>query len=473
MLKLAVAAAAVLSAAVLLNLGRGSTSRVGPPPPTPLHHQETVAAATDLPDPVSSLRSEPVTASPQTAAPEAVPAPLSASPGPAQTPLPGATSDPAAWAELPAEDTAPVFPSPVKGVWVHVLDDTLLTRRSIDTMLDDVAAAGGNTVVVEVARRYDAYYDSAFLPRAGDEGFEPGLDVLATIAEGARERGLSVHAWFTAMPLWTPETAKNPNAVNWTYAEHGPDAAAADTWVTLNEEGEPGEYLDPGHPAVQDLVVATAAELATYDIDAVHLDYLRYPGVEYGYNPTALRRFFAETGRSDIPDPNDVQFSDWRRQQTTAILHRVRDAVTAVNPAVGVSAALVAWGEGPNAARPFQATAAYATVFQPWNEWLADGLLDVAMPMLYFADGEHAAYHGDWLAYVADLRTATGVVTAPGQGSWLNDIDGSVRQLQHAAPMVDGEVLFSYQQTTAGEESQALLDVLKQGLWATTAPAES
>lgn len=332
-------------------------------------------------------------------------------------------------------------------------------------MLDTVAAAGGNTVVVEVARRYDAYYNSGFLDRGNDPGFEAGLDVLAEVAAGARARGLSVHAWFTAMPAWQPETANAPEPWNWTYREHGLPAPEEQRWLTRNAAGEWGEYLDPGHPDVQNLVVATAAELAAYDIDAVHVDYLRYPGAEWGYNPVALGRFQADTGRTDIPAPTDPQFSDWRRQQTTDIARRMREAVQQVNPAVGVSAALIAWGDGPVNGRSFESTPAYNQVMQPWQQWMADGLVDVAMPMLYFRESRHAAFYRNWMSYVAGLRAATGVTTAPGQGSWLNPIDQSITQLGAAAPFVDGEVLFSYQETATGQGPNALLDALSTSLW--------
>lgn len=399
--------------------------------------------------------------------PVPLPAPL---PGPSQIPEPTATAlaEPTGdFAQPPAVGpVGPVFPSRIRGVWVHVLDDVLLSTASITRMLDTVVAGGGNTVVVEVARRYDAYYASQFLPRAGDLEFEPGLDVLAEVAAGARQRGLSVHAWFTALPAWTPETAKNPEAtVNWITAQHGRDAGPADTWLTYDAAGEPGDYLDPGNPAVQDLVVATAAELAAYDIDAVHLDYLRYPGVDYGYNPTALARFQSETGRTDVPAPTDPQFSDWRRQQTTDILRRVHDTVRGVNPNIGISAALIAWGNGPIDGRSFESTPAYSVVYQPWNQWLAAGLIDVAMPMLYFRESQHADFHRNWMSYVAGLRNATGVLTAPGQGSWLNQIDQSLTQIGEAAPYVDGEVLFSYQETATGQGPEALLGALAQTLW--------
>ncbi|MEE8600953.1 glycoside hydrolase family 10 protein [Euzebya tangerina] len=361
----------------------------------------------------------------------------------------------------------PTFPARIQGVWVHVLDDVLLTRGSITGMLDRVVAGGGNTVVVEVGRRYDVYYDSGFLPRAGDLGFEPGLDVLAEVASQARDRGISVHAWYTAMPAWTPETAKNPDAEpNWTFTQHGRDAAPEDTWLTFNQAGEPSDFLDPGHPAVQDLVVATAAELARYDIDAVHLDYLRYPGAEYGYNPTALGRFQAETGRTDIPAPDDPEFSDWRRAQTTLILQRVNQVIDVTNPEVGVSAALIAWGDGPIDGRPFESTPAFSQVYQPWHQWMAGDLVDVAMPMLYFRESRHAAFHRNWMSYVAGIRNATGVTTAPGQGSWLNTPEESVLQLTAAQPFVDGEVLFSYQETAVDTGPEGLLGgALARSVW--------
>ncbi len=409
-------------------------------------------------------------AAPQPQATVTEPAPPSATPDPAPAVATASPTPQPTTAEL-AQATAvpasgPTFPSRIKGVWVHVLDSVLLSRGSIAQMLDTVVAGGGNTVVVEVGRRYDAYYSSSFLPRGNDPGFEPGLDVLAEVAAGARARGLSVHAWYTAMPAWTPETAANPSPLNWTFVQHGRDAAPADTWVTYTSAGAPTDFLDPGHPAVQDLVVATAAELAAYDVDAVHLDYLRYPGADAGYNPTALARFQAETGRADVPSPEDPQFGDWRRAQTTDILRRVRAAVQQVDPTVGVSAALIAWGNGPVEGRAFESTPAYVQVFQPWPQWMAEGLIDVAMPMLYFRESRHAHYHRNWMSYVAGLRQATGVMTAPGQGSWLNAVDQSLLQIGEAAPFVDGEVLFSYQETAAGQGPDALLGALGQTHWA-------
>jgi hypothetical protein len=69
------------------------------------------------------------------------------------------------------------------------------------------------------------------------------------------------------------------------------------------------------------------------------------------------------------------------------------------------------------------------------------------------------------MSYVAGVRQATGVLTAPGQGSWLNAVDQSLVQIGEAAPFVDGEVLFSYQETATGQGPEALLGALGQTLW--------
>ena len=407
-----------------------------------------------------------------------VPVPtLAAEPGGQEAvvpPLPVPTTT-AAPAPAPPVAAGPGLVAPIRGVWVHVLDATLLSAGSIEVMLDRVVAAGGNTVVVEVARRHDAYYASAILRRGPDPAFEPGLDVLAAVSAGARRRGLAVHAWYTAMPMWQPPAASSPDSAvpaatptppNWVYTQHGPEAPEADRWVSRSVTGEWGAYLDPAVPAAQDLVVAIAAELAAYDIDAVHLDYLRYAGAEWGYNPVALQRFAAETGRTDVPAPDDLQWSDWRRAQTTTILQRIREAVHAVNPAVGVSAALIAWGDGPAGGRTFADTAAYRDVLQPWEQWTLSGLLDVAMPMLYFREDRHASYHRNWLAYASALAAAGDVLVAPGQGSWLNTVEQSTVQLSTAEPVTDGTVLFSYQLNAAEGPPDALLSALGSSLWA-------
>src|SRR5204863_27476 len=76
-----------------------------------------------------------------------------------------------------------------------------------------------------------------------------------------------------------------------------------------------------------------------YDVDGINLDRIRYPDgnlgtnvPSWGYNPTAIARFRAETGRTDMPANTDPQWTEWRRDQVTAIVRRSYPESTALRP---------------------------------------------------------------------------------------------------------------------------------------------
>jgi uncharacterized lipoprotein YddW (UPF0748 family) len=364
-------------------------------------------------------------------------------------------------------------PTQLRGVWIHLFDDTLKTRQGIDEMLDLVAAANLNTVVVEVVRRHDAYYPSDVLPRTPDPALEPDLDLLDRVVTGAHDRGLEVHAWAPVAPAYhrVYDGLELPSGHVW--REHGP--RSSDPWVSFDVDGRPGEYLDLAVPGVQDLVAATFAEIAErYPVDAVHHDYVRYDGRRMGYNPIALERFRAETGRSGRPAPDDAEWSAWRRAQATALAERIADAVREANPDVAISMAANTMGASPASAGGYEATRTWSDVFQDWPSWLADGVVDVVMPMHYFREGDDrfAQWYREWVAFTAGVaegcreRRETGCVAAIGVGAWLNTPEHSLAQLGVATDRTDGWVLFSYQQTADREPHDALLRTLRAGPYA-------
>ena len=53
-----------------------------------------------------------------------------------------------------------------------------------------------------------------------------------------------------------------------------------------------GLYLSPGHPNVNKYLIRVFKELVqNYDIDGLHLDYVRYHDSDYGKNPYAIANF--------------------------------------------------------------------------------------------------------------------------------------------------------------------------------------
>jgi uncharacterized lipoprotein YddW (UPF0748 family) len=190
-------------------------------------------------------------------------------------------------------------------------------------------------------------------------------------------------------------------------------------------------YLDPGHPDVVDYTVAVYAELATrYDLDGVHLDRVRYPWQNYGYNPTALARFQAATGRTDQPKAGDTEWLQWRRDQLTALVRRVYLTTTAINPRLRVSAALSAAGGPPSGSAPWEGRTPYTHHLQDWRSWLEEGIIDLGLPMIYRDEDTAATSFDGWTNWAKDHQGNRGTVL--GTGLYLNAAQDSLSQWQRA-----------------------------------------
>lgn len=395
------------------------------------------------------------------------------------SPTATATATPSAPADSPTDATSPP-PSPppeaegpaeLRAVWIHLFDDTLKSPASIDRMLDRVADANFNTVIAEVVRRQDAYYESDVLPRTTDPALAEGFDALAHLVEGAHARGLELEAWIPLMPAYHHVYDDLPAPDGWVWTEHGTDAPEAQRWVTRYSDGTWDDHLDPALPAVRDHVAAVAAELArNYDVDAIHLDYLRYVEGDTGYHPEVLDRYRADTGASGVPASDDPRWSAWRRQEVKEMVRQVREAVRGADADMPVTAAVVAAGEGPAAVGGFERTRPYVRFHQDWVGMVEEGLLDAIYPMNYFDEQVYGNWFDQWITFQEELAASTDVLVAGGQAGYLNRPEGSLSQLRRISEGLDGAVLYSFQQTAQDGPLDVLFDLVPEELWRERAP---
>jgi uncharacterized lipoprotein YddW (UPF0748 family) len=199
---------------------------------------------------------------------------------------------------LPARAAAPPF----RGLWVPRWG--LTDPAWVDRMVDDAARAGFTDLFVQVDGRGEAYYRSELLPPA--EGLD-GYDPLAAILKLGHARGLQIHAWINAftvgLPGRTPPSALHPLNAHPDWVTHDAKGQSLLGWAPDRAQRNlVGYFLDPGLRPVQDFVAAVVAEVAErYPVDGIHLDYIRYPGTEFGYHPS-VRAEFAERYGSDPLD---------------------------------------------------------------------------------------------------------------------------------------------------------------------------
>jgi len=315
-----------------------------------------------------------------------------------------------------------------RALWVDAYHPGAKSQAEIDELVETLQAGNFNAVVVQVRRRGTTYYPSTIDPWADDA--DRSFNALAYLIQRAHAAGIEVHAWAPTLTIWEDLAAAPPGGH--AFAQHGLGSEGRDYWLMTGDAGQErtGDglyYLDPGHPDVVDYLASVYAELATgYDLDGLHLDRVRYPGGAWGYNPTSLVRFQAQTGRPGRPDPQDPQWLQWRRDQVTALVRRIYLTVTAANPQLRVSAALSAAGAPPGGEADWPSTVPYTQHLQDWPGWLAEGIVDLALPMTYRDQDLRAAEFDGWLAWEKDLAHSRSVVV--GTGLYLNSVENSMAQ---------------------------------------------
>ena len=354
----------------------------------------------------------------------------------------------------------------VRGLWV--VRYSLASPASVRAVVDRASRAGFNTLIVQVRGRGDAFYTSALEPRGEALARQPAsFDPLAEVIRAAHARGMGVHAWMNVnLVTDLTEVPTDPRHVADAHPEalmvpreiahellgmspHDPRyAARLLAWSKKNKDRVEGIYAGPWSPPVRDRVAAVAADLAErYDLDGIHLDYIRYPGVDFDYSAGALAAFRTwalprvdSDRRRRLDQASDRDPLTWadslpdlwrsfRRDQITTLVERVQLTVKAKRPWVILSAAV--FPDTVDAGRDRG---------QDWPTWAREGLVDALAPMAYGADDRR--FH-DQMAQVMAAAPHTEVWA--GIGSYLTGLDGTLSKIAIARGLgTRGVLLFSY-----------------------------
>ncbi len=333
----------------------------------------------------------------------------------------------------------------LRGWWVDAFHPGFKNPAEVRQLVADARRGHFNALFVQVRKRGDAYYHSTLEPAANDiaPGYDPLADLLLQAHSG--EPRLEIHAWVVVYPVWN-DLQQPPSAANHVARAH-PD------WLTQSFAGEtwdgPTQALDPGHPAVQQHLFDVVMDLVThYDLDGVQLDYVRYGGIQWGYNLAAVRRFNERFGHEGRPAPAEPQWLQFRRDQVTALVRKVYLHAIERKPRLTVSAATICFAPGITNLTDWPASSAYADKLQDWRAWMEEGILDLNVAMAYFAQPINAGAWNRWSRTVKLLRGSRHA--ALGVGTYLNSLADSIAQLRTsraAGPggvQADGVVCYSY-----------------------------
>lgn len=254
----------------------------------------------------------------------------------------------------------------MRSIWDH--DGVGWYPGDWDRTARELKAAGINTLFVNTLWAGLAHYPSTIVPES--HTYRKFGDQMKAASAAARKYGLEIHAWVV---LWQINNA--PPEFQAQMRKEGRLQQAAD--------GTKLTWLNPVLESNQRYMLSAIEELArNYDLDGIHLDYVRYPDSSADYSPATRAAFERWLGRSPGAWPASVRsgalrekFLAWRAGIITDFVKQTRQRVRQVNPKLTLSAAV--WGGYPDT---------IASIGQDWGAWLKDGQLDFVCPMNYADD---------------------------------------------------------------------------------------
>ena len=347
------------------------------------------------------------------------------------------------------EAEAPAPPEQWRSLWVDAFNEGIYTPAQVDELVAEATAMNVNALIVQTARRWDCFCNNAIYPRT-DAAIDPApYDPLAEIITEAHAAGLEVHAWVNVNTMWNSATP--PRSPDHAFNQHGRTATGTDRWLNKKYDGTElvgaNAYADPGHPGVRDYIsTAIQSIVRNYDVDGINLDYVRYPDgssttthSDWGYNDVSVARFQAATGRTDVPAPDDAEWSQWRRDQVTGLVRKIYLGIWEIDPTVRLSNDAITYGHGPSAVGGWENTRTYDEVLQDWRGWQDEGILDTVVTMNYKRDWnpDQALMFDEWSDFLADNQGDRQAVNGP--ALYLNSISHSVAQaVQAVSPTAAG-----------------------------------
>ncbi|MEE8581563.1 MAG: family 10 glycosylhydrolase [Myxococcota bacterium] len=378
-------------------------------------------------------------------------------------------------ARIEAELASPPETNIPRALWVlcegsrRVLEDS----ARVEQLIEHASALGATDLFVQVYRGGRAWYDASLTDAAPYRALreKTGIDTLAQLIELAHQARIRVHAWVNVLSLSSNSDALLIRQLGRAAVQVDRQGRSLLDYPNLEvpkpdlpwyRMGTRAIYLDPGAPGVNEWLAAVFAELVTRypTLDGLHLDYIRHPdvlpfipgsgfgvGLDFGYGALSRERFRQETGlRAPFRDKmvNTNRWDAWRREQVTDLVARIRSAALSVREGLLISGAVISHTDR-----------AYLTLAQDWMRWLEDGLLDLAVPMVYTRDDRLLRYQTKSFAVGPYAERIW-----PGLGAWLfaQKPERALAQVAIARESgAHGEALFSYDSIV---ESPELFDVL-------------
>jgi uncharacterized lipoprotein YddW (UPF0748 family) len=327
------------------------------------------------------------------------------------------------------------------GDWPSAHGPAARQRADYRRLLDIAKKRHLNAVFVQIRPSADAFYPSPYEPWSqwitGEQGRDPGYDVLGYMLKEAHARGLDFHAWFNPYRVSRQRHLKRLAATN--PARRHPE------WVRRYGTAL---WYDPGLPQVRDLVSKVVLDVVRkYDIDGVHFD-------DYFY-PYPLPADFPDKATYRAHGKRFSSKAAWRRDNVNTMVKRISGEVHRAKPWVRFGISPFGVWRNASTDRAGSATRAlqsYDDIYADSRLWVRRNWLDYIVPQLYWPIGDRRADYRTLTAWWSRQVRGTDVQLEIGHGAYRVGGPGPWRRPAELSRQLDvndkhrevrGDVFFS------------------------------
>jgi uncharacterized lipoprotein YddW (UPF0748 family) len=241
-----------------------------------------------------------------------------------------------------------------RAVWLHASifeDEEIEATQQLEDFLDKYAEIGINNIF--------CFYTMM-------DQHQKKWDFLEVLLKEAHERTIKVHSIFCP-----GQRVKLEGEI----IEH-PE------WLIRGKKGEIYQNLNLANPEVREYIKRQVTEALKYDIDGIHLDYIRFQiNQGFSYDKATCEAFKNEFGYSPLDVHQDCgsmvwcEWIKWNAEQVTRLVREIKEMIEKSGKDIVLGVDVF---PDPETAK--------VLIGQDWELWAREGLVDIICPMQYTND---------------------------------------------------------------------------------------
>jgi len=188
-------------------------------------------------------------------------------------------------------------------------------------------------------------------------------DYLDALVRAGHEKGIKIH------PVFYPGHDLNLEK----------EMAKTPGWLIRDMDGKIEPHFNLANPEVRKYWVDKISATLKYNVDGIHLDYIRFPITQmYSYDSATCEAFKKEFQYSPLEVSHDCgsmiwcEWIKWNAKQVTQLVIEIREAIKESGKPVVLGVDVFPDIETSD-----------VLIAQDWGNWAASGLVDFVCPMLY------------------------------------------------------------------------------------------